>query len=774
VTAAIAFAWAIAAPVFGAVPTDPRPTYDGHSASRVELPRLDDLESDAVAIDGQLDEPAWSRAARLTGFSQYQPIDGRPARERTEVLVWYSPSALYFAIIADDGEPSSIRATSADRDRLDQEDTVTIFLDTFADRRRAFFFGVNPFGVQEDGVQTEGASGTGANRNDGARRFGTTIDKSPDYRFDSKGQLTPNGYVVEVRIPFRSLRFPNGAQQSWRLNVLRKVQRTGYQDTWTEVRRSNPSFLAQAASVDLHDLRRGVVAEVQPFVTATVTGERSERSDFIRGSANPDAGINARVSVSGIALDATVNPDFSQVESDAGLVTVNERFALFYNEKRPFFLEGVELFATPNQLVYTRRVVDPLAGAKVTGKVGGLGLAALTALDEAGGARHMVTAARLRKDLGAASTAGVTLTDREGTSDSNRVVAADARIVFGLYYVQGQLGHSWTTTGDAARKAPLWLGEFDRTGRNFGFNYKVNAIGNGFDAAAGYVPRQDVVEAHAFNRVSFFGPAGNLFESVRLQLNFTRFWHYSDFLEGPPLEGDDNPTVTVLLRGGWNVNTAIRRDFYRFDPQNYAGYEIAASTGPIPFVPPQGLSDLYSTDITVTTPVYRAFNGTFEIRRGGAALFDEAARGRERRYIASANVRPTQSLRLATTLTMVQLLRDADGSEFARTAIPRLVGEYQATRAIFLRLVGEYRSERYAAFVDPMGRPLLSGGLPIQPPVRRGLRVDALFSYQPSPGTVAFFGYGSTLDPDPAHVEGRLRRTSDGFFVKLSYVFRND
>ena len=772
--AAIVLACALPAAADGLPGDDARPTYDGRAAPRIDLPRLEDVKAERVVIDGSPDEPAWFHAARLTGFSQYQPIDERPAQERTEVLVWYSPTALYFAIIAADRDPSSVRATVADRDRLDQEDTVTIFLDTFADRRRAFFFGVNPLGIQEDGVQTEGASGTGANRNDGSRRFGTTIDKSPDYRFESKGRLTPTGYTVEIRIPFKSLRFPNGSRQSWRLNVLRKIQRSGYQDTWTEVRRTNPSFLAQAAPVFLHDLRRGVVAEVQPFVTARVDGTRgADGARFTRGSADPDVGVNARVGLSGFSVDATVNPDFSQVESDAGLVTVNERFALFYAEKRPFFLEGIELFATPNQLVYTRRIVDPVAGMKLTGKVGPLGIAALTALDEYAGRRQLVTAARLRADLGAASTAGLTVTDREATLEDSRVLAADARIVFGLYYVQGQMGRSWTmTSGAPGRDAPIWLAEFDRTGRNFGFNYKVNAVGAGFNAASGYVPRQDSVEAHAFNRLSFFGPTGSPFESARLQLNITRYWRYAEFLQGPPVEGTDNPTVTVLLRGGWNISTGVRRDFFRFNAADYAPYQVSTGDSVAPFVPPRAASGLDSVNFNVTTPVYRKFNGSLEMRRGGAALFAEASPGLERRFVVSATARPAPAIRLAATLTLARLLREVDSSEFARTAIPRLVAEYQTTRTIFFRLVGEYRSERYALLRDANLRPLLYQGLPYAPGDRRGLRLDALFSYQPTPGTVAFFGYGSSLDPDPARVAGPLLRSNDGFFVKLSYLFR--
>lgn len=177
-------------------------------------------------------------------------------------------------------------------------------------------------------------------------------------------------------------------------------------------------------------------------------------------------------------------------------------------------------------------------------------------------------------------------------------------------------------------------------------------------------------------------------------------------------------------------------------------------------------------NLNVTTPVYRKFNGSLEMRRGGAALFAEASPGLERRFVVSATARPAPAIRLAATLTLARLLREMDSSEFARTAIPRLVAEYQTTRTIFFRLVGEYRSERYALLRDANLRRCCTRGCRMRPGDRRGLRLDALFSYQPTPGTVAFFGYGSSLDPDPARVAGPLLRSSDGFFVKLSYLFR--
>ncbi|HEU4563895.1 MAG TPA: carbohydrate binding family 9 domain-containing protein, partial [Gemmatimonadaceae bacterium] len=265
------------APAPGPVLPDSGPTIAGKGAPSFTIPRIDGAEAE-LRIDGVLDEPAWARAARLTGFHGFQPVDGRPAEERTEVRVWYSATAIHFGIVAEDRSPASIRATMADRDNIDQEDRVTIYLDTFDDRRRAFVFSVNPLGVQQDGVRSEGASNAGS-------LFGGSVDLNPDYHFESKGRVTGRGYEVEVRIPFKSLRYPAGSRQRWGINVTRNVQRTGYEDTWTDVRRGSASFLAQSAVMEgLHDLQRGVVVEAQPFVTAIATGARDSADAFVRSS----------------------------------------------------------------------------------------------------------------------------------------------------------------------------------------------------------------------------------------------------------------------------------------------------------------------------------------------------------------------------------------------------------------------------------------------------------------------------------------------------------
>ncbi len=764
----------------------PPDVIEGRGGPTVAIPRIET----AIQVDGRLDEEVWAKAARLGGFSQYLPSDGRPAEERTEVLVWYSPTALHFGIVAHDREPGSVRATVADRDKLSNDDTVTIYLDTFNDRRRAFFFTVNPLGVQQDGVQTEGGFNAGSMGGGGGWGGGTwsggSVDTSPDYQWDSKGQLTSEGYVVEVRIPFKSLRYSSSALQRWGLNVRRKTQRTGYEDTWTDARRVS-SFLAQAGVVDgLHDLKRGVVTELQPVVTTASKGTLDGGTGtFTRERASFEPGLNARFAFTNMSIDATANPDFSQVESDAGLVTVNERFALFYAEKRPFFLEGIELFASPNQLVYTRQIGQPIAGGKLTGKIGRTSVAYLTADDDISGSatapgaprRALFNIARVRRDLGSDSTAGVTYTDRMTATGYNRVLAADSRVVFKkLYYVQGQLGGSWTgADGTASRSAPIWMGEFDRTAPRWGFNYKLSAVGTDFVSQSGYVPRSDMVNAHASNRFTWYGRRGAALESATTMFSVSRIWHYADFGHKRASEGEENANFNVQVRGGWQARTSLQRQFVVFDRQAYAGYMVAGPDGTLTaYDVPVELRGGHEYSATLTTPTFQVFNASFTASRSDVAIFPEASQGLEMRYSATLSARPSNQIRLDTTFVLSNIERARDGRQFARTLLPRAKIEYQATRSVFFRVVGEYRAERQDALLDPRTGALLYPGGVASVATRSGtLRVDYLVSYKPSPGTVAFFGYGSSLAaPSLTDRLWAVRRQSDGFFVKLAYLFR--
>lgn len=737
----------------------------------VTIPRLEA----EVRIDGSLDEPVWEQAARLTDFRQYEPIDGRPAVERTEVLVWYSPQAIHFGIRAYDSQPGSVRATQADRDNIGSDDRVTIYLDTFDDRRRAFFFAVNPLGVQQDGVRTEGAGSAG-------RTFGGNVDTSPDFHFDSRGRLSAEGYVVEVRIPFKSLRFPGSGPQRWGLQVERHVQRTGYTDTWTDVRRASASYLVQAGAIDgLHDLERGVVIEAQPFLTVNAPGARDfAASRFERGDVEPDVGANLRVGFTNLSLDATINPDFSQVEADAGQVTINERFALFFAEKRPFFLEGIELFATPGQLVYTRRIVDPIAGAKLTGKFGRFSVAHLSAVDEdvdAEGREALFNVTRVRRDLGSNSQAGVTLTDRTVLDGDayNRVLAGDARIVFGrLYFVEGQWGGSWTRAEAGPElSSAIWKAEFDRTGRSWGFNYHLDGIGESFRAQAGFVNRPGVVSARGMNRLTYYGAEGALLETAQVFLGANRLWQYGDFGRQGAIEGGENANSEVRLRGGWQVELNLNRVFVDFLPVDYDRYAVQRGGGVAPFTPLGGVSGP-GWQLEVSSPTYRRFDASLEVGRARTPIFDEAGAGTSTAVELDLDLRPREDVRLGLSADYRILYRDRDDSEFARAIIPRLRAEYQPSRPLFFRVITEYRAERRAALLDPRtGEPLLRDGALVPAARNNGLRLDLLASYEPSPGTVAYLGYGSSYAELLVTERRRLVRVNDGFFLKIAYQFRN-
>jgi len=332
-------------------------TYSGWThAVHARAPRV---ESD-IRIDGILDESVWARAIRLTEFSEFSPKDGLPAEDSTEVLVWYSPTAIYFGVRAYEphGGRAGVRATLADRDKIATDDQIQILLGTFGDGRQALVFGVNPLGVQMDGTIVE----QGVSRSQGfivSSAGREAPDLSPDFVYQSKGHLTDFGYEVEIRIPFKSLRYQAADVQSWRVQIVREVQHSGHEQTWTPANRAGASFLAQSGSIDgLTDLHRGLVLDVNPEITQHTLGGPMPDGQWGYAAERPVVGGNVRWGIAqNLTLNSTFHPDFSQIEADAGQFVFDPRSSLFFAEKRPFFLDGIEQFNTPNQLIYTRRIV---------------------------------------------------------------------------------------------------------------------------------------------------------------------------------------------------------------------------------------------------------------------------------------------------------------------------------------------------------------------------------------------------------------------------------
>src|SRR6185503_4108461 len=309
---------------------------------------------------------------------------------------------------------------------------------TFNEGRRAIMVSVNPLGVQSDGILSEGSQSRGSGLGT-TPSFRDTVDLSPNYVFQSKGRLTDFGYQVEVRLPFKSLRFQSGDNQVWGINVDRRIQHSGYEDTWAPVRQANASFLAQSGRLQgLKDLKRGLVLDVNPEVTSRVDGLPSTAatpSSWSYNAARPEVGGNVRWGItSNLNLNGTANPDFSQVEADVQQISYDPRSAVFFPETRPFFVEGSEQFESPNQLIYTRRIASPRAAVKLSGKISGSNLGLLSAVDDRElaltGRTPFYNLLRWRKDLGGQSTTGLVYTDRVEGDNYNRVAASDTRIFF--------------------------------------------------------------------------------------------------------------------------------------------------------------------------------------------------------------------------------------------------------------------------------------------------------------------------------------------------------
>lgn len=746
----------------------------------VRVPRI---EADAT-IDGNLSEPVWQEAALLTGFSEFSPHDGIPAADSTQVLVWYSPTAIYFGVRAFEAH-GGVHATLADRDKITADDNVQILLGTFHDHRQAYVFAVNPFGVQMDGTIVEqGQVLTGAWTPTLSGRVAP--DLSQDFVFSSKGRLTNYGYEVEIRIPLKSLKYQSGDVQSWDLNVVREVQHSGHEDSWVPAKRANTSFLSQSGSLDgLTGLSRGLVLDVNPSVTQKVTGAPGSTGwNYDRGS--PQVGGRVQWGITNtLTLNAAVNPDFAEVESDAGQFVIDPRQALFFPEKRPFFLEGLDAFNTPNNLIYTRRIAQPDAALKLTGKVGGTSLGVLSAADDrslspTGTDRTFYNILRAQRDLGGQSRLGFAYTDRVVGNDYNRVADIDSRFVFGdVYSVAVQGAGSFDRTAGVTINAPLWRTSFARDGKELGIHYLFAGIGDDFRARSGFISRPGVVRADIDHRVTHFNKPGSLVETLTGDITLDDQWQYTHFWRhGDAQDKKLHFSANAGLRGGWNVGGGFYLETFGFDDQLYSSYRILRGVGDtIQFVGRPRITN-HDYVFTLSTPQWKKFNADLLYVGGQDENFFEWAQADIDLIQLAMSFRPSDRARVDGTFDYQDYWRRSDGSLVGRNMIPRVKFEYQITRAIFMRLVGEYDLSEHDDLRDETrtNLPLIIDGELATAVRSRSLHGDYLFSYQPTPGTVLFLGYGSRADGDPDPLQRfnwqPLRRASDYFFAKASYLFR--
>src|SRR5829696_6740225 len=447
-------------------------------------------------IDGKLDEEVWQKAAVLKDFYQIQPGDNIPPSKPTEVLIGFDPQFLYLAFKATD-EPEKVRATVAKRDNIFSDDYVGFMLDTFNDKRKAFEVFFNPLGIQGDGIITEGRG----------------EDFSVDLLMDSKGIVHETGFNVEIAIPFKSLRFEAGKGKLWGVHFFRRIQRfEGELDSWMPFNRSVDSNLSQAGHLTgLEGISVERAIELIPSATVSQNGRFVPSFNQLARSDDPGRIVNEPVGLelgltakfipsSAVTVDLAINPDFAQVEADQLVVTANQRFPIFFSEKRPFFLEGIDIFQTPITAVHTRAIVDPDVAVKTTGKWGrntfGLMVAsdngpgnlnaddrgALNAcvdlrtvkLDEVCNAERFIDknayigVLRLKRDVGKENSIGMLATTYSFIEKHNQLVAIDGR-----FRLDKQTTVSFQTLGTTSRN--FFFDPNDgvdryRTGNGFGYS----------------------------------------------------------------------------------------------------------------------------------------------------------------------------------------------------------------------------------------------------------------------------------------------------------------
>jgi len=446
-------------------------------------------------IDGMLDDAVWQRAARLTDFVQTQPGDNTRPTRGTEVLFGYDAHALYIGVLAAD-EPGKVRATVAKRDDVLNDDHVRVFLDTFNDRRRAYLLVFNPLGVQQDGIWTEGRD----------------PDYSVDVIMDPKGVLSESGYAIEIAIPFRSLRYEAGRGRRWGVHVTRRIKHENdEEDSWMPLIRGEAGFLTQAGHITgLEQLAARRSLEIIPSLTASQSGTRvrggaggvGSATGFAEGPARGDAGLSAKLGItSAVTADLALNPDFAQVEADQAVVTANQRFPLFFEEKRPFFLEGADLFETPLRVVHTRTIIDPVLALKVSGKRGGTAFGLMVTRDEAPGNFSQeerndpalyptiaplldknagVGMLRIRRDVGRQSSVGMIAAGYDFVAKNNVLAGVDGRLALGAQSVL-----TFQVVGSIARR-PFYSPDLDRElyrkGKGLGYVAQYRRSGRHFSA----------------------------------------------------------------------------------------------------------------------------------------------------------------------------------------------------------------------------------------------------------------------------------------------------
>ncbi len=705
--------------------------------------------SSEISVDGVLDEPAWADALELELVYETRPGENTAPPVETRCLVTYDSDRLYVAFRAYDPEPRAIRAHLQDRDTIFNDDLVGIKIDPFNDQRRAFQLFVNPLGVQFDSVQDD---------------VSQREDSSWDVIWDSLGRITEEGFVVEMAVPFHQLRFPRtSGPQVWGFDAVRWYPRSqAHRIALQPVDRNISCSLCQISKLQgFEGITPGRNIELVPTLTAGRTDERRPfpTGPLTEGSVESELGFTGRWGVTpNLTVNAAINPDFSQVEADVAQLDINNQFALFFPERRPFFLEGADIFDTPFDVVFTRNVADPTWGLKLTGKQGKHAMGVFVAEDELtnlifpGSQRSSSTSlgfgstdavVRYRRDFGEASALGVLLTSRDGGGYTNQVAGVDGLWRFGESdSVRFQLlGSSTEYPLELAREFSQPAGRFDdravlvrydHDDRDWSWRARYVDVGPDFRADMGFMPRTGYRLALAGGSRVWWGEEEDWYTQIRVGGD----WDRTEDDAGNVLEDE----VEV-----WAEAAGPKQSWF------FAGV---------------GTRDLFFNGVTFDG--HRFFNSWWEVKPNGKVWFgmftgfgdaiDFAHTRPGERLFWEPSLRLNLGKRLRANLDHTLQRFDVEDGELFEANLTQLRLVYQLNVRTFVRGIFQHTSiERdpalYSFEVDAMSERLFT---------------QLLFSYKVNPQTVLFVGYSDSRDGDQMIDLTQRNRT---LFLKFGYAW---
>ena len=691
------------------------------------------------AIDGRLDDAIWREAPSLSAFKTFIPDFSREPSEKTVACMAYDAENLYFAFKCYDREPDKIKAAVASRDTIRPDDFICINLDTFNDQQALSAFYVNPLGIQTDSRWASGKE-----------------DFSADFVWSSAGRLDLDGYTVELRVPFKSIRYAGKKRVEMSIFFERRISRRSEHMSYPAL---DPArgyfFLTQMMPLELEDIKQYTLLEVLPAFTFGRTQEANEsaQGELVRNKDLDidDLSLTGKYGVtSQLILDGTWNPDFSQVEADAGQVDVNLRYDLYFPEKRPFFLEGSEMFQLAGAseadpllaVVHTRTIVDPRVGFKLSGKVGKKDtVASIFALDESpssdpvfepGDDKYAGFAVlRYRRAVAEDGYLGAFYTGRDYAGGSNRVAGADGQLRLSKSSMLGFHGFgSWTRTGSestAAEGVVLGLDYLYDT-RDLGLSLAFYDVSRDFQTDTGYLTRQGVAGLQASVSPRFY-PKSRFFRKIMPNLSAAVV---KDLPSGL-FETNDALGVVVLLPG----NTTVQA-MGRYSTEVFLDRRFDTSGG------------LFQLLSQVTKALY--LRGLY-FRGNSIRYVADPYQGYGNRIMGGVTYKPSEKFDLTASLNYSDFFRRSTHEKEYGYAIWRGRLTYQMNKYLFFRGVVEYNS------------------------FRRKLLTDLLASFTYIPGTVIQLGYGSIYDKVD-WVDGEYREANRflemkrGLFFKASYLWR--